>query len=350
MKRFLKILLSVVLAVAVLAAGFILYLTVREYRLDGVEPAITRESAEAQELPGSGTLKLMSWNTGYAALGKDQDFAMDGGGKAPAASKAQVAEHLEGMAAKVREVDPDILLLQEIDLNSSRSYRTDHREYYQYANDAVGLNYVCDFVPYPWPPLGKIESGVFTASDHDITGSERIALPCPFSWPLRVANLKRCLLVSHFPVEGSDHELVLINTHLEAYDSGEGKIAQTNMLMEFVQAEYAKGNWVIVGGDWNQNFPGSLELYPNEHPDLWEAGVLGEDVLPEGWSFAYDMTTPTCRLLNQPYDPADTANTQYYVIDGFMISPNVELQSVETLDEGFVHTDHNPVVMEVELR
>ena len=73
-------------------------------------------------------------------------------------------------------------------------------------------------------------------------------------------------------------------------------------------------------------------------------------MLPEGFSFAYDLGTPSCRLLNQPYDPADTANTQYYVIDGFFLSPNVRVESVETVDLGFENSDHNPVRLVVTLQ
>ena len=42
-------------------------------------------------------------------------------------------------------------------------------------------------------------------------------------------------------------------------------------------------------------------------------------------------------------------NTQYYVIDGFITSPNVELISVETRDAGFEFADHNPVQLKVKL-
>ncbi|MBQ4208120.1 MAG: endonuclease, partial [Clostridia bacterium] len=56
----------------------------------------------------------------------------------------------------------------------------------------------------------------------------------------------------------------------------------------------------------------------------------------------------TCRLLNMPYDPADPA-TQYYVIDGFILSPNVRLDAVETKDCGFEFSDHNPVMLDVTL-
>ena len=58
---------------------------------------------------------------------------------------------------------------------------------------------------------------------------------------------------------------------------------------------------------------------------------------------------PSCRLLNQPYDPADEENTQHYVIDGFILSPNVELISVEGKDLGFTNSDHNPILITIKL-
>ena len=78
--------------------------------------------------------------------------------------------------------------------------------------------------------------------------------------------------------------------------------------------------------------------------------TLDESLLAEGCSFAYDTDTPTCRLLNQSYNPDDTENTQYYVIDGFILSPNVELVAVETIDLGFEYSDHNPVSIRVILK
>ena len=70
-------------------------------------------------------------------------------------------------------------------------------------------------------------------------------------------------------------------------------------------------------------------------------------MLPDGWQFVWDDSTPTCRLLNAPYDP-DSA--QHYVIDGFILSPNVSLSAVETMDLGFHASDHNPVLLEAVLQ
>jgi endonuclease/exonuclease/phosphatase family metal-dependent hydrolase len=196
-----------------------------------------------------------------------------------------------------------------------------------------------------------VNSGLFTmTAGLKVERAARIALPCPFSCPMRIANLKRCLLVSYLPVEGSGKQLVLINLHLEAYDDGEGKVAQTNQLKEFMQSEYGKGNYVIAGGDFNQVFPGSLALYPNTHEENWAVGVLDENLLPDGWMTVCDLSVPTCRLLNQPYDPSDKEGTQYYVIDGFILSPNVSMITAKTLDEGFANSDHNPVKLVFELK
>ena len=199
-------------------------------------------------------------------------------------------------------------------------------------------------------PMGKVNSGLMTGSRYEVASAERHALPCPFTWPLRIVNLKRCLLVERLPIEGSDRELVLVNLHLEAYDDGEGKIAQTRQLMGLLEEEYAKGNYVIAAGDFNQSFPHALESYPNTHSELWTPGVIEEGSQPAGFAFFYDLAVPSCRLLNQPYDPSDTVNTQYYVIDGYIFSENVAVNEAETLDLGFENSDHNPVRMNVTLK
>lgn len=350
MKKVLKVILIILLAIIALAVLLLGYLTIREYNPADVTPAETRIAGVTETVSKGDTLNIVSWNIGYASLGKERDFVMDGGGNAPACTKEDVLNYLDKIKSSLDYENTDIFMFQETDTKASRSFFIDQRDYLSAGNDAFALNYCCDFVPFPWPPFGFIRAGVTTTSGCDLSDSIRVSLPCPFSWPLRTANLKRCLLVSYIPVEGSDSKLVIVNHHLEAYDDGEGKIAQTRQLREFCQSEYEKGNWVIAGGDWNQGFPGSTDIYPNNHPDLWEIGWLDDSTIPEGFQFAYDLTTPSCRLLNQPYNPADTANTQYYVIDGFILSPNIELNSVETLDKDFANSDHNPVHLEVTLK
>ncbi|MEG2215236.1 MAG: endonuclease, partial [Oscillospiraceae bacterium] len=347
MKKFLRILLIVILAIVIAVGGLLLYLTITEYKPEAVEYLPTAYLGES-ETPGE-TISVLSWNVGYCGLGKDADFVMDGGkGDGKPESKGEFDGYFEGVRKALEEQDADIYLLQEVDVNSSRSYGLDETSALPQAlnmhSTAFALNYSCDFVPFPLPPIGKVNGGVLTMTDFAIEdgSAERIALPCPFSWPLRVANLKRCLLASRIDLPDSDKELVVVNLHLEAYDSGEGKAAQTAMLVDFIETEYEKGNYVIAGGDFNQTFPGGLDAFPMQREGLWTPGTLTAADLPEGFSFVYDTALPSCRSLDRPLDSTDP-NFQYYLIDGFILSPNVEQVSVKTQDLGFQYSDHNPV-------
>ena len=352
MKKVLKAVLILLLIVVIAFGAFLGFLTATEYKPADTETLELRTlSPDAAPVPDE-ELTILSWNIGYAGLGREQDFFMDGGSHARPGSAEIVNRYLDGIRSSISDQNADLVLLQEVDIDCARTYGIDETTALIRNTGVHALNYSCPFVPLPLPPqtpMGKVHSGLFTTTDYVISEAERIALPCPFSWPLSTANLKRCLLVSRLPVEGSDRELVLVNLHLEAYDDGEGKAAQTRQLMGLLQEEYEKGNYVIAGGDFNQAFPGSMELYPNNHPDLWEIPLLEEDSLPEGFRYVSDLSTPSCRLLNQPYNPADTENTQHYVIDGFIVSPNITVSAVETLDLGFENSDHNPVLMTVNL-
>ena len=353
MKKFLKILLWVVLVPVILAGALLVWLSITEYRPADSEKLRINSIGNGKGIAAGSELSVISWNIGYGGLGKESDFFMDGGKDARSADKDKIGEYLSGIGKTLADSKPDLIMLQEVDIDSSRTYGINERELLAAGmnSDVFAYNYSCPFVPVPIPPLGRVNSGLLTmTAEAHIAEAKRVALPCPFSWPLRIANLKRCLLVSYLPVLGSDKQLVLINLHLEAYDAGEGKIAQTNMLRDFMMKEYQKGNYVIAGGDFNQVFPGSLAMYPNTHEENWAVGVLDENLLPDGWITACDLSVPTCRLLNQPYDPSDKEGTQYYVIDGFILSPNVSMISVKTLDEGFANSDHNPVKLTFELK
>ena len=343
---------GILLLVLVLLFGaFLTFLTVAEYRPQPVEPALTGGSASGTLSVGE-PLRILTYNTGYASLGRDASFLMDGGQGTGTAEKETVLENQDGIAAILAAADADIYMIQEIDQASSRTYDENQLEIYGSVLPehqwAYAPNFFCRFVPYPLQhPFGRIDSGVATYSRYPLDEAQRISLPNPFSWPIRTANLKRCMLATWLPLEDTDAQLVIVNFHLEAYDDGAGKQAQTDQLLALMQQEYEKGNYVIAGGDFNQIFP-DVETVVKPTSE-WVPGDL--DPLPEdwdGWQYVYDDTAPTCRLLNQPYQP-DDALTQYYVIDGFIVSPNLMISQVETQNEHFQFSDHNPVCMEVVL-
>ena len=357
MKKILKALKYILFAILGLVALFflfVLYLTVREYRPEAEESlTVSKTSGESATVltPGE-EISILTWNVGYGSLGDNADFFMDGGSSVVTATKERNAENLKEITEALSALDPDIILMQETDEDSGRSYHvnepalfSDALPGYEYT---YAYNFKVDFVPYPVPPIGKVTSGLLTMSRFGITQAERISLPCPFKWPVRVANLKRCLSVNRIPVDDSGKELVIVNLHLEAYDSGEGKIAQTKMLAEFLKAEADKGNYVIAGGDFNQSFSGTdTSAYP-EYEGMWHCGLLDEAAFDPSFTFCQDNTYPTCRSLDRPI-VENPEHFQYYVIDGFIVSEGIEIISLETLDYGFKNTDHNPVLMKFKI-
>lgn len=348
-RLWLKAVLGIFTAILLILAALVGWLTVTEYRPE------ERKTAEQMYVESGNTLSIgeqltvYSWNIGYAGLNASSDFFMDGGTKVNPEAQ-EVEQNLAAIKAFISSNTANAWLLQEVDVNSARTGNVNELEALSQAykgSYALAYNYKCDFVPIPLPPLGKVESGIATFTDGSVKSPlfERIALPCPFSWPVSVANLKRCLLVTRLAVEGSDKEVVLVNLHLEAYDDGEGKIAQTKLLMDFLRQEYEKGNYIIAGGDFNQTFPDVLDTYP-VIGDVWTPSVLEEKDLPDGFRFVFDADTPSCRLLNHPLNE----NSQMYILDGFIVSPNVQVDSVETAELNFAASDHNPVKLQITLQ
>ena len=121
------------------------------------------------------------------------------------------------------------------------------------------------------------------------------------------------------------------------------------MLADLLKAEAQKGNYVIAGGDFNQVFSDADTAAVPLYDGNWEAPVIDVSALGDGWTCLMDASTPSCRLLNRPYQGADKDTFQYYIIDGFIVSNNLTVESFETRDLGFVHSDHNPLVLTLKL-
>ncbi|MBR0139163.1 MAG: endonuclease/exonuclease/phosphatase family protein [Firmicutes bacterium] len=341
--------IEIALALAVLLVAF---LSLTEYRPEDKEPAAI-EGGAAGVLKKGDEIGVVSWNIGYGALGETADFFMDGGTMVKTADKAGVEANMEGIKSALKDLDPDVIFIQEVDISSARSSRVNEYLMLQQAfpdmTSSFAANFRTAFVPYPIPPMGKVDAGIAVFSSFEPSYAERVQLPVPFSWPVRAVNLKRCLLINRIPVEGGG-ELVLVNLHLEAYDDGEGKAAQTAMLAEILRSEAGKGNYVIAGGDFNQIFSSADgSAYPSLTGE-WVPGVIDVESFGEGWQFLMDDSLPSCRSLSMPYAGADKESFQYYLIDGFIVSENIEVSSLNTVDLGFVFSDHQPVLLNAVLK
>ena len=352
------------LIVLIIPIVFVLVLTIFEYRPKPIE-TVEIENQQSTQVKLNQSIQVMTFNIGYGGLGADEDFILDGGTKGRADSESVVLEYLEGITTLLETYPVDIYLLQEVDLKARRSYQINQVDLisetlgtsfgYQYA-----FNFNVLFVPFPvsiTDHIGYVKSGLMSLMPYEVETSERHQFPGEFSWPLRAANLKRAMLVSRLPIENSTQELIIVNLHMSAYDA-DGSLRDQEMayLKDFMASEYAKGNYVIIGGDFNQTFPEAVGVFEVDS-NYYQAFPIGNEFLPSGFRFEIDVTEPTCRLLNQPYEPEDF-QTFYYIIDGFIVSDNIDVEvfnglgttpGAVTINHNFLYSDHNPVYLQFRL-
>lgn len=368
MIKILKIVGAALGIIIFIAAIFVGVLTVTEYKPQDSEdltvtyndqqatqddsfPTDTNKLSQQKELSIGDNISVVTWNIGYGSLGANADFFMDGGDSVYTSTKEQVLTNMSAITEELNSLSPDIILLQEVDEKSSRSHKINEasiiKDELPSYNSSYAYNYKTLMVPYPIPPIGQVASGIMTLSTYPVSTACRTKLPCPFSYPIRLCNLKRCLIVSKVPIDGTDKELVIVNLHLEAYDSGEGKAAQTKMLADILQAETDKGNYVIAGGDFNQTFSNTdISSYPQQSDELWAPSLIDISEFGNDFTCIADSSVPTCRSLDKSYDDADD-KFQFYVIDGFIVSSNISIKSIETVNLDFQNSDHNPIKLEV---
>ena len=297
--------------------------------------------------------RVLTFNLGYASLDQHQDFFFDGGDMSRAASEEQVLANMAGMETVMREADADFMFLQELDRDSTRSFRVDQYRHFQDGFMNYGTvyapNYQALWVPVPiLEPMGAVQAGMATFSKYQMNDAVRYALEGQESWPMILFELDRAMIKSVVPLDNGE-ELVLINIHLSAYDEGgELRAKQSAHLIREMNRYAEEGAYVVVGGDWNQLLDESLKHDPafqDEWPD-WLVEV--SPALSEGgFQWGVDPTVPTVRDLNEPYQQGETFET---VIDGFLVSANVDIVEVKGYDLEFAHSDHNPVEMRFRLQ
>ena len=136
---------------------------------------------------------------------------------------------------------------------------------------------------------------------------------------------------------------MVINLHLSAYDQGGViKAQQMQFLKELCNVEYEKGNYVILGGDWNQCPPDFAfdQLAKTQSAGFSQINI-DASFMGAGWTWAYDSQTPSNRKLKDPYDEEESFVT---ILDFFLCSPNVAVNDVHVVSTNFEWSDHQPVM------
>lgn len=363
MKRPGKIVLCILLALLLIVAAYLAYVLIDYHRIEDNQPCFLTEVSVgdyAGESVQTGTqYRIVSANIGFGAYSADYSFFMDGGKESRGRSMEAVVDNIMGSAAVIAEQQPDFVLAQEVDFDSTRSHHVEERSLLvnhllghlekDYCSFSFAQNYDSPYLFYPFTsPHGANKSGILTFSTFPITSALRRSLPIETSL-MKLVDLDRCYSVNRIDT-ASGRQLVLYNLHLSAYTS-DGTIAveQLEMLLGDMNAEYESGNYCIAGGDFNKDLPGNSEdLFgiPASESDTWAQPLPG-GIIPEHLRLVVplhaDAPVASCRTAAEPYDPETTFRV---TVDGFLVSDNVTVLDSNVIDTGFAYSDHNPVYMD----
>jgi endonuclease/exonuclease/phosphatase family metal-dependent hydrolase len=289
-------------------------------------------------------ISILTWNIGYAGLGEDAEFITDGGNKIISSSKKQVRQNVESIKTFLSGHPTDIFLIQEMALPSN-------------VNRFINIyEEIKGKLPYYWhsyspkvalafPPV-SINVGSSILSRIKPVSIERVELPLEEK-PILGVYQKHHLLVARYSISNLPNELVVVNVHLSAFDdNAETRRKQLKALDAIIRNEYEAGDYVICGGDWNLVLDNTEFPYTTEEKYLFWVFDLPGWFPPKGWKKAADPASPTVRSLERPYVKDENYTT---IIDGFVLSPNVKLIGVKTINRGFISSDHNPVQVRVRL-
>lgn len=357
----LKILLGVIALLLAVIVGYLIYVFAAYYRVEDnqVLPVVSMNGADHGE-PASGELyRIASYNIGFGAYSNDYSFFMDGGKESRARSPEAVNENVSGAMDTVSAIAPQFLLLQEVDVDGTRSWHIneledliDNKASGLFVNRTFAQNYDSPYLFWPLlEPHGANRAGQVTCSAFPIASAIRRQLPIEDGF-MKLVDCDRCYSVQRIPMADGERELVLYNLHLSAYTS-DGVIAEEQLKMLFADmlSEYEKGNYAIAGGDFNKDLLGnSPDVFGVSGPAYTWAQPIPVSLVPEGLSIIapFDEENPvaSCRNADRPYGPDNYRVT----VDGFIVSANVEVRRARVWETGFRWSDHNPVYMDFVLQ
>lgn len=329
-------LLLVLLAPLVIAGGAVM---ANRLHVPAVVEAARVTGAAPPPADRGARLSLVSWNIGYAGMGAEADFVMDGGSQMRPTSAGLVDRNLSLIVKELGALGADIYLVQEAAKPSWNTWRRDVLTPLEQALPGHQSMFGADVNTRWVPPPFNVRVGNAILSRLPIEAAERRGLPLEptFTWGLFRKGYRM-----HIVRIGGPKGWVIVNIHLSTFDTPQDNVRERQVaeVIRFAEAEYARGAHVVVGGDWNLRLADTEFPHRSAPEHLFWVRSFPKDLLPEGWTLAADPRVPSVRGAHAPYSAGQNFTL---VIDGFLVSPNVAVESVQTRDLGFAFTDHHPV-------
>lgn len=292
-------------------------------------------------LPAGPDLSVLTWNIGYGALGKDADLYVDGGKSLRALSKPEIVIAAQEIVQIVSQTSWDLICMQEIATAGVTTHNVDVRGMIDKALPNRQRFFWADLKAVSLPRVLRICHGMATYSRKMSDLCRVIDLPDANAYMLGFIKKPYVGLLNRLAISNTDKAWVIINIHLPIFNTTPAtRTAHLGQLFDVAKREYEKGNYVVMAGDWNTRLCSTSFPHTTDPKFLTCYTDFPQDSLPAGWKIKVDPTTPTVRAIHAPFVKDQIYTT---VFDGFIVSPNVRVSSVKTLDMDFAHTDHQPV-------
>lgn len=205
-------------------------------------------------------ITVMTWNIRFGA-GRIPWFG-DSCGDRVILTDEEVLSSLRGIAHKIYEVKPDILLLQEVDVQSKRSGYLDQVQwlldntYFNYG--AYASIWKVQFIPSDG--LGRMNMGNVVLSRWPIEEAIRIPLPLRGDQDALTKHfyIRRNILKTEIALPGVDN-FYAFNVHTSAFSMDDTKKKHIDILTTELNRITASGGFFVAGGDLNTLPPGAAK-------------------------------------------------------------------------------------------
>jgi len=222
------------------------------------EPAITYKAANIQTAAAKTDIKVITWNIRFGAA--RISWFGDECGNRVILKKSEVIDNLENLAAFIKTEDPDILLLQEVDVESKR---TAYMDQVQWLLNHTDFNY--GVFASMWQSqviladgLGRINTGNAILSKWELKNAERVQLALRGDQDnlTRYFYLRRNVLTAEVHMPGAQ-SFSAVCVHATAFATDDTKQKHIQTFKDILDAIVADGSSFVAGGDLNALPPGA---------------------------------------------------------------------------------------------
>jgi len=217
----------------------------------------TKNPAVTAPEPDS-SIRIMTWNIRYG-MARGVWFG-DACGDKVVYSKDEILKNMATIAERINTVKPDILLLQEVDINSLRSAYVDELQYIvdhtYFCYSVYGFQWKAQFVPSDG--IGRIHEANVILSRWPFGESTRIQLQLRGDQDaLTCYYLERNFMVKAKIEIPGVADFYAVNIHAAAFATDDTKHKHIVAFQTELDNIVSDGGWFVAGGDLNTLPPGS---------------------------------------------------------------------------------------------